>query len=50
MRWAMFLIFGLGLTGLFVIRVVKTFRRTRLLHVGARQFTLPFHERHLEKR
>jgi hypothetical protein len=32
------------------VRVVRTFRATPLLHAGARQFTLPFYERRLEKR
>ena len=50
MRWAMFLVCGVGLGGLFASRIIGAFRRTRLLHVGATQFTLPFTERHLEKR
>ncbi len=50
MRWAMFLLAGVGLGGVFLAKIIHTFRRTRLLHVGAHQFTLPFGERHLEKR
>ncbi len=50
MRWVMFVVAGLGLGLGFVRLVVSTFRRTRLLHVGAHQFTLPLFERRLEKR
>jgi NADH:ubiquinone oxidoreductase subunit H len=50
MRWTMFAVGGVGLGGVFVGRLFWTFRRTRLLHVGSRQFTWPFVERHLEKR
>ncbi len=49
-RWLMFAVGGVGLGGVFVANVVRTFRRTHLLHMGDRQFTLPFSERHLEKR
>jgi NADH:ubiquinone oxidoreductase subunit H len=49
-RWAMFLVAGLGLGAFFVALVVRTFRRTQLLHMDGRQFTLPFFERRLEKR
>jgi NADH:ubiquinone oxidoreductase subunit H len=50
MRWVTFLVAGVGLGGLFVARLVSTFRRTRLLHVSGNQFNWPFVERHLEKR
>ncbi|MES1172441.1 MAG: NADH-quinone oxidoreductase subunit NuoH [Bacteroidota bacterium] len=49
-RWATFLVGGVGVGAAFLGRLLRTFRRTRLLHVGERQFTLPFVERHLEKR
>ena len=45
-----FAVGGVGLGVAFAVRVVRTFRRTRLLHTGGRQFALPFVERHLEKR
>ncbi|HEY4184942.1 MAG TPA: NADH-quinone oxidoreductase subunit NuoH, partial [Polyangia bacterium] len=50
MRWAMFLVAGVGLGFVFFRLVVRTFRRTQLLHMDGRQFTLPFFERRLEKR
>jgi NADH:ubiquinone oxidoreductase subunit H len=50
MRLATFAIGGVGLGLAFAVRVARTFRRTRLLHAGDRQFALPFVERHLEKR
>lgn len=49
-RLATFAAGGVGLGLAFLVRVIRTFRRTRLLHAGDRQFTLPFRERHLEKR
>ena len=49
-RWATFMLGGVGLFAVFVRRVVRTFRATPLLHAGARQFTLPLFERRLEKR
>ena len=51
-RWVMFAVGGVLPLAWFVGRVVYAFRHTRLLHLGAdgRQFTLPFVERHLEKR
>lgn len=50
MRWTMFAVAGLGLGFVFMRLVVRTFRRTHLLHAGAHQFTLPIFERRLEKR
>jgi NADH-quinone oxidoreductase subunit H len=50
MRWVMFLVAGVGLGFVFFRLVVRTFRRTQLLHMDGRQFTLPFFERRLEKR
>jgi len=49
MRWVMFLSGGVGLGTAFAFRVVRTFRAVNLLHMGDRQFTLPFFERRLEK-
>jgi len=49
MRWVMFLSGGVGLGTAFIFRVVRTFRTVNLLHMGDRQFTLPFFERRLEK-
>ncbi len=49
-RWAMFLIFGVGLGAFFLSRVRHNMRTTQLLYMGDSQFTLPFVERHLEKR
>jgi NADH:ubiquinone oxidoreductase subunit H len=49
-RWATFLVGGVAWAVAFLVRVVRTFRATPLLHAGARQFTLPFYERRLEKR
>ena len=50
MRWAMFLVAGVALGIFFVALVVRAFRRVQLLHMGGRQFTLPFFERRLQKR
>ena len=50
MRWAMFLVGGVALFTAFVLRVVRTFQRVKLLHMDGRQFSLPFFERRLEKR
>ncbi len=50
MRWTMFLVAGVALGLFFLSLVVRAFRRVRLLHMGGRQFTLPFFERRLEKR
>ena len=49
-RLLTFALGGVGLGLAFLLRVLRTFQRTRLLHAGDRQFTLPFVERHLEKR
>ena len=46
----MFLVAGVALAIFFVALVVRAFRRVQLLHMGGRQFTLPFFERRLEKR
>jgi NADH-quinone oxidoreductase subunit H len=48
-RWATFLLGGVALLGFFLYRVVANFRSTHLLHVGDRQFILPFVERHIDK-
>jgi NADH-quinone oxidoreductase subunit H len=48
-RWATFLTGGLGLFVFFVWRVVVSFRSTRLLYVGDRQFNFPFVERHIDR-
>ena len=50
MRWAMFVVVGLGLGAFFVRLTVRAFRRVQLLHMEGRQFSLPFFERRLEKR
>jgi NADH-quinone oxidoreductase subunit H len=48
-RIATFALGGVGLGLAFAVRVVRTFRRTRLLYAGERQFVLPFTERHLDR-
>jgi len=50
MRWAMFLVAGVALGLFFLSLVIRAFRRVRLLHMGGRQFSLPFFERRLQKR
>jgi NADH-quinone oxidoreductase subunit H len=49
-RWGTFAVGGVGVAAFFLSRVVYSWRRTKLLYLGERQFTLPFVERSIEKR
>ncbi len=50
MRGLLFAVGGVGLLAFFWWRVVDNFRRTKLLHLGDKQFTWPFIEQFIDKR
>lgn len=49
-RWLTFLLGGVAVVALFAVRLRRTFRSTRLLYLGDKQLTLPWVERHVERR